>query len=226
MSRRPVPVWRWGESIEPLLAVVARGGLLGIPTGSSYGLAVDPCNREAVESVFDVKDRPAGKPLPVVLGELDQLRWLGGDPSSPTIRRLSRVWPGPLTVIVPVRAGLPVAPDATLGVRIPGHERLRRLLLEMGRPLTATSANRSGEQPLLETAPLAELLAGRDAMIVGDGTLPGGEPSTIVRVDGDRLTLLRRGRYPLSRLRQLVGDEGWTETFSAAIAEKPVEESG
>lgn len=226
MTGQTVPLWHWEDPVGTLSDCVRRGGLLGIPTGSSYGLGVDPENRQAVDSVFDVKGRAAEKALPVVLGDLEQLRSLGGDPDAPALKRLARAWPGPLTVVVPVREGLPAASGATLAVRIPGHERLRRLLQELGRPLTATSANRSGEPPVLEPSGLQELLRGRDAMIVDDGLLEGGAPSTIVRLEGDRFTLLRRGRYPLSRLRKIPGFSERSETFSAAIAEKPVEESG
>jgi L-threonylcarbamoyladenylate synthase len=85
-------------------------------------------------------------------------------------------------------------------VRVPDHERLRGLLAELGHGLTATSANRSGEEPLLDPAEAARLLTGHDAVVVDGGVLPGGPPSTLVAIEGERLVVLRAGRFPAERL--------------------------
>jgi tRNA A37 threonylcarbamoyladenosine synthetase subunit TsaC/SUA5/YrdC len=88
---------------------------------------------------------------------------------------------------------------------VPDHGRLRELLAALGHGLTATSANRSGEPPILEPAGVAELLAGEDAMVVDGGALPGGPPSTLVAIEKDGLVVLRTGRFPAERLIQELG---------------------
>lgn len=195
------PRWRWGAPLAPLVELLARGGLLAIPTESSYGLAVDPSDGRAVNAVYRLKGRQRHKPLPVVAADLGQLAALGVDVEAPAFQRLAAAWPAPLTVVVAVERELPAAAGSgSLAVRIPAHERLRGLLSGLGRALTATSANRSGEPPLLEPEPVRWLLAGREAAVIDGGALAGGEPSTVVALERGALRVLRRGRFPLERL--------------------------
>jgi L-threonylcarbamoyladenylate synthase len=179
--------------------------VLAIPTESSYGLGADPRNSAGVETIYRIKARERGKALPVVVAGLEQLAPLGIDLGIDRVlnivKRLSAHWPGPLTVILPVDRPLPAsAGESSLAVRVPGHERLRELLAALGHGLTATSANRSGGEPVLDPAELRELLAGEDAMIVDGGILPGGLPSTLVAIRGEGLEVLRPGRFPAERL--------------------------
>jgi len=191
--------------IEPLRALIARGGVLAIPTESSYGLGADPRNRIGVEAIYRIKEREAGKPLPVVVADLEQLRDLGIDPGLPILEALSACWPAALTALLPIARPLPAAAgEPNLGVRIPAHDGLRRLLAELGTGLTATSANRSGEAPILDPAAAAELLAGSDAAVVDGGILPGGPASTVVAIEAAGPVVLRTGSFPVERLRERV----------------------
>jgi L-threonylcarbamoyladenylate synthase len=208
--------WRWGESVEPLRAVVARGGVLAVPTESSYGLAADPRDRRGVEAIYRLKRRRSSQPLPVVAGDLGQLAELGVAVDEPLFKQLAACWPAALSLVVPVAPGVPAAAGGdTLAVRIPDHRPLLDLLRELGLALTATSANRSGEPPATDPSGLVDLLAGTDALIVDGGSLAGGPPSTMVAIGEDRLTVLRRGGYPIADLRrripvlslEAVGDE-------------------
>lgn len=201
---RPL-VWRWGDPVAPLADLVARGGLLAIPTESSYGLAADPRNPAGVAAVYRVKGRPADMPLPVVVAGPEQLPGLGIARDLPILDRLSAAWPGPLSLLLPLSMPLPAAAGAaTLAVRVPGHPRLRGLLAVLGTGLTATSANRSGEPPALDPEELVELLAGEEAAVVDDGPLPGGPPSTLAGVSAaGGLVVLRQGSFPAERLREM-----------------------
>lgn len=183
---------------DVLLPVLDRGGVLAIPTESSYGLAADPRNPEGIARVFALKGRDAGKALPVVAADRGQVAALGVDLERPDLAALVRgwsaLWPGPVSVVLPVERPLPAAgPDATVAVRIPAHDGLRRLLAVLGRPLTATSANRSGEAPGLDPGAAARLLAGADGVVVDGGRLPGGPPSTLIRFRDGRVEVLREG---------------------------------
>lgn len=210
MSLELPPVWRWGDPIAPLQAAVERGAILALPTESSYGLGVDPRDARAVAAVFRVKSREGRNPLPVVISDLDQLEKLGIDRTAPGVRRLAHLWPAALSVLLPTRAPLPaMVGESTLAVRVPAHARLRELLAWLGRPLTATSANRSGEPPLLEAAGVRALLAGEDAVVIDEGVLPGGPPSTLVAWREGRFDVLRAGRFPVDRLQEL--EAGWRD---------------
>jgi L-threonylcarbamoyladenylate synthase len=159
----------------------------------------------AVERIFRIKGREARRPLPVVVADTEQLRLLGIDPESPEVAPFVALWPAALSVLAPLGRPVPAAcGEARLAVRVPGHAGLRALLAELG-PLTATSANRSGEPPLVDPGATETLLAGEDALVVDDGVLPGGPPSTLVELDGRELRVLRPGRFPVERL-PLQGD--------------------
>jgi L-threonylcarbamoyladenylate synthase len=198
-----VSLFRFGDPVDPLRDLLARGGIVAFPTESSYGLGVDPRNPAGVEAIYRIKEREAGKPLPVVVAGRDQLAGLGIDPDLNIVKRLFALWPAPLTAVLPVARSLPAsAGTRTLAVRVPDHGPLRELLAALGHGLTATSANRSGEAPMVDPAEVAGLLAGEDAMVVDGGVLPGGPPSTLVAIEGDRVVVLRSGRFPAERLEE------------------------
>lgn len=197
---RPAGVerWHWGDPEAIVADALAAGRIVAIPTESSYGLAVLPDDADAVDAIFELKGRADDKPLPVVAGRIEQLRALGVrlDAASEAIRRH---WPAPLTLIAPLAA--PIAASRgrpTLAVRIPAHERLRELLCRLGTAVTATSANRAGGAPITSVRELAEWLAGRDALLIDDGDLPGGAPSTMVALDAGTPIVVREGRYPVA----------------------------
>ena len=198
-------IWSWGDPVEPLRELLRRGGVLAIPTESSYGLGADPRNRKGVEAIYRIKGREPRKPLPVVVADLEQLAGLGIDPDLSILKPLSACWPGPLTAVLSIsRPGdIPAAAgEPALAVRIPGHEGLRGLLAAIGHGLTATSANLSGEEPVLDPKGAADLLEGEDAVVVDGGILPGGPPSTLVAIEEAGPVVLRTGRFPVERLRE------------------------
>ncbi len=168
-----------------------------IPTESSYGLAVDPRSEKGVELVYRVKRRERGKPLPVVAASVEQILELTGGPSDRLLEWASDRWPAPLTVLLDCDAGWPAqATSKHLAVRIPAHGGLLSLLAVCG-PLTATSANLSGEPAVLDPDELDRVLGGHPAVLIDGGILPGGEPSTMVSCADGRLRILREGRFPI-----------------------------
>jgi L-threonylcarbamoyladenylate synthase len=201
-----VRVFRFGDPVGPLQDLLRRGGILAIPTESSYGLGVDPWNPAGVEAVYRVKGREAGKALPVVIAGREQLAGLGVDPDLYIVERLLALWPAALTAVLPVERPLPAsAGERTLAVRVPDHPALRELLAALGTGLTATSANRSGGEPILDPAGVEELLAGEDAMVVDGGVLAGGPPSTLVAIEEGGPKVLRTGKFPAGRLLEELG---------------------
>ena len=199
------PLWRWDDDPAELRAVLDRGGVLGIPTESSYGLGADPTDERGVAAIFRVKGRSAGQSLPVVVADLEQAFALGVDRATPGLETVAAWWPAALSLIVPLTRPLPAAAGGSLALRVPDHPRLVGLLRRLG-PLTATSANRSGEPPLLDPASTARLLAATESRVVDDGTLAGGAPSTLLRWEGGGFRVVRAGRFPIDRLAHLSSD--------------------
>jgi len=191
------------EAIDAL----RRGGLVGIPTDTVYGLAVALDAPDAIERLFAAKGRPPDKAIVLLVADIGQAERTGT--FGPAARALaSAAWPGALTLVVPRRpeVRLPdilTAGGSTIGLRLPGHGTPRALARALG-PLPATSANRSGE-PDLTNAPGLEYEFG-DALdvILDGGPAQGGRPSTVVRCDGWETEVLRVGSIEAVRINEIV----------------------
>ncbi len=180
--------------------VLASGGVIAYPTDTYYGLGADPRNLRAVRKLFEIKNRPAGQPILLLIAELAEVKeWADVIPSW-AAGLVKRHWPGPLTLIFMAKAD--VLPELTggtgaIGLRVPGSELTRGLLRSLGYALTGTSANRSG-WPSIRTAAEAEAAIGdRVDLILDGGETTGGKPSTVVDVSGDVLRVLREGAVPV-----------------------------
>ena len=177
--------------------LLAAGGVLAIPTESSYGLGVDPRDPRGVEAIYRLKGRERGKALPVVAADIAQLLALGALPESAALAWATPRWPAAITVVLPLSRPLPAsAGEGTLAARIPAHEGLRELLDELGHGLTATSANPTGEPPLSDPVAVRTWLAtsGEKFLVVDQGETAGGLPSTLVEVRDGEVVILRKGR--------------------------------
>lgn len=188
-------------TIKAAVAALRRGLIVGVPTDTVYGLAVDPLNAEAVAALFELKGRPDEKALPVLAATVSQLRDLVDMP--PNIEDIARRhWPGPLTLVLRRRVELPDwvgdGELETIAVRIPDHPTALSLLGAAG-PLAVTSANRSGEPPALHEAEALDQLGGGVAVYL-DGWCPGGASSTVVDVTLSPPRLLREGPVTLGDL--------------------------
>ncbi|MEM9292717.1 MAG: L-threonylcarbamoyladenylate synthase [Acidobacteriota bacterium] len=196
-------LWSPEDGLGALRRVLVDGGLVAFPTESSYGLGADPRDPRGVEAIYRLKGRSASKALPVVAASLEQVEELGAVLTSRQRAQLASCWPAPLTVILPLRQpdSIPAAAeDGTLAVRIPRHELLLELLGELG-PLTATSANPSGESPYTEAPAVAAWLAtageGSDSVrVVAAPACSGAPPSTLVRWSPEGWEVLRQGPVP------------------------------
>lgn len=196
-----VRFWRFADDPAVVAAALDRGAIVAIPTESSYGLAVDPRDAAAVERIFALKGRGAERALPVVGSGVADFVALGAAPDDPALRWAAERWPAALTVVVALAVPIPAASTAgTLAVRVPAHAELRRLLAALGRPLTATSANLSGQPPILDPGEVAAWLESRgvDALVVDGGRLPGGPPSTLVAWRSGAPRVLRPGRVAIA----------------------------
>jgi L-threonylcarbamoyladenylate synthase len=194
--------------VSDAAAVVRAGRVVAIPTDTLYGLAADPWSAAAIARVFAVKGRDAAQALPLIAADLEQAtEWIGTLPSA-GVRLARRYWPGPLSLVVRRPSNVP--PELcggleTLAVRVPAHEVARALCRACGRPLTATSANLSGQPPSSDPEVVAASVGSRIDLLLDAGPTPGGPPSTIVDVTGAELALVRPGAIPWEELIACVG---------------------
>lgn len=183
------------EEISRLRDLLDRGGVAAIPTDTFYALACDPGSERGVSRVFAIKGRDDGKPLPVLFSSRDDLERLGVEVAPPLLRRFFALWPAPLTVVLALRAPIAASRGSrTLALRIPGEERVGRLLEQVG-PLTGTSANRSGHPPLDDPDDVARELGEEVDVVLDGGRTPGGQPSTLVDATVDPPRVLRAGAF-------------------------------
>ena len=191
------------RSIEWVADMIRDGGVVAIPTDTVYGLAAALDQPRALDRVFVVKGRRQGIPLPILLSGPDRLRDVAAAPDERLVSLGAWFWPGPLTVVLPARSGLPehvlgrnAAGHATVGVRVPDHFLAIEVVERCGGALAVTSANQSGQPPALTAADVvATVGSGLDAVLDG-GRSPGGVASSVVAFDGSRLGVLREGAVP------------------------------
>jgi len=182
--------------IAALGALLASGGIAGIPTETFYGLAADPKSEVAVRRVLALKGRDAAKPLLVLFGARRQLAALGVAATPGSLDRFFAIWPAALTVILPLSAPIPASRGTlALGVRMPAHTALCELLARVG-PVTGTSFNRSGEPPCSDPEEAVRLMPGEIDVFVDGGKTAGGLASTLLDATVDPPRVLRAGAFP------------------------------
>jgi L-threonylcarbamoyladenylate synthase len=193
------------KALAEAVSVLRRGGTVVFPTETSYGLAVDPTNRTAVDRLFSMKGRPAEKHLPLVASSIGQaMSWTVIKGRALTEAR--RYWPGPLTLVLPVQARRRFAWQAGTGktdvaIRVPGAAWARALPQGFGRPVTSTSANISGRSPLFSGHAVRRVFSGRREqpdLLLDAGRLPVRSPSTVVRLGPRGSQIFRDGPVKLS----------------------------
>jgi L-threonylcarbamoyladenylate synthase len=184
------------DAIEEAAKWILAGGIVAIPTDTLYGLAVDPFRADAVRRLFDVKGRPEDRGLPLIAADVGQVE-TGMMPLSPLAVRLAACfWPGPLTIVVPAPAALAAgvtAGSGSVAVRVPAHDVARRICRSAGRPVTATSANISGQDATADPDEVERTLGDRIDLLIDTGNTRGGAPSTIVDATTAEPRLIRAG---------------------------------
>jgi tRNA threonylcarbamoyl adenosine modification protein (Sua5/YciO/YrdC/YwlC family) len=182
---------------------ILAGELVVIPTDTVYGLAARP-TADGVARLFQAKGRREDRPIPVLLADAEaRASVVAAWPD--TARVLAELfWPGPLTIVVPARTGLPpalTAASGNVGVRLPANVAAREVLRRCGGHLAVTSANRSGEAPARTAEEAANVFGGHVACVLDGGRLGAGVPSTVVLAAPQKVTICRLGAIPAGALR-------------------------
>ncbi len=191
------------SDLAEALAALKSGGVVALPTDTLYGLAVDITNEQALERIFEIKGRPANLALPVLVADWEQVALVAAGFGSALRELASAFWPGCLTLVLPRAAALsPMVTGGkdTVAVRMPGHWIPLNLARQLGRPISGTSANRSGQTDLKSIQEIRDTLGGDLDAIVTAGPEPQGMQSTIVDITGNCPLLLREGVVPFANV--------------------------
>jgi L-threonylcarbamoyladenylate synthase len=196
-------------AIAEAAAIIRRGGLVGFPTETVYGLGADATNGAAVAGIFAAKGRPSWNPLIVHVGDVADARQYATTWPDTADLLARKFWPGPLTLVLPkakeipdeVTAGLP-----TVGLRVPAHPVALALIGAAGRPIAAPSANKSMRLSPTDGVHVAAALGDAADLILDAGPASVGIESTVVDLSGAVPTILRPGMISLDVLRGVLGD--------------------
>ena len=197
------------NAVAEAAAILRRGGLLGIPTETVYGLGADALNEDAVRRIYEAKGRPQDNPLIIHVPSADWLERYCQNVPPAAYRLAERFWPGPLTMILPRRDIVPLRTTGgleTVGVRCPDHPVTLAIIEAAGVPVAAPSGNTSGRPSPTTAQHMMEDMMGRIDGIVDGGPCAVGVESTIIDLTVQPPRLLRPGGLPLQALEQGLGE--------------------
>lgn len=196
------------NAIAEAAAILRRGGLLGIPTETVYGLGADGLNEDAVRRIFEAKGRPQDNPLILHVPDAGWLERCCVDIPDTAYALAERFWPGPLTMILPKREIVPYRTTGgleTVGVRCPNHPVTLAVIAAADVPIAAPSGNTSGRPSPTSAADMLEDMDGKIDGIFDGGPCGVGVESTIIDLTCQPPRLLRAGGLPLEELERVLG---------------------
>ncbi len=198
------------EQIKAAVEVLANGGVAAIPTDTLYGLAASALDESAVLKIYELKGRPEGMALPLLLSDAEDVRMCAEDVPQAAWTLMERFWPGALTLVVSKSASVPEIVTAgldTVALRVPGHPVPRAIAKSLGAPITGTSANLSGRPGLTNASGVRREFGDTIDFVLDGGEAPGGVASTIVDVKGGGLKVLREGAVSREEIEAALGKE-------------------
>jgi L-threonylcarbamoyladenylate synthase len=188
------------EKIEHVLHqavdILMEGGIVAYPTETFYGIGAKFDREDSLHKLYEIKQRPENKALPLIIGSRDLLAHVVSSANNKAVSLMDRFWPGPLTLILSAKKNL--SPYITAGthsvaVRIPGESFALRLAQYVRFPITATSANPSGKPPAQDTETVVDYFGDNIDLIIDGGPTKEILPSTIVDVRGENIEIVREG---------------------------------
>jgi L-threonylcarbamoyladenylate synthase len=191
------------EVLETMTEILLNDGIMAYPTETFYGLGAVCLSKTAARKIYLLKEREAGKPLSLIASDMDMVAGVTAELPAVYFSLAEEFWPGPLTLILKAAPTYPpelAGPGPSLAIRIPPVNWIRRLTGGLGVPITATSANISGEKEISKGNEVRKLFKGKVELIVDGGITPGDFPSTIVDLTTEKPRILREGAIPLSSL--------------------------
>ncbi len=192
-----------GSRIARAAQLLRQGQVIAIPTDTFYGLAADPFNLAAVEKVFAIKGRPKGQPLLLLVDSVEMAAELAAVLPGRFYELARRFWPGPLTIVVRASSKIPslvTGKTGKIGLRLPAAPIASALIQAAGRPVTATSANRSGQKESSSAEEVNRALGDQLPLILDGGASRAAKPSTLLELSPQSWRLLREGAIPKAEI--------------------------
>jgi L-threonylcarbamoyladenylate synthase len=196
------------DDLAAAVTALRRGDVIVFPTETLYGLGADALNFTAVEKIFQLKGRDPNNPFPVLVADRTMLDSLVANISPLAEKLMARFWPGPLTLVLPARHDIPpplVNSTGAIGVRISSQPIANEIVRMLGRPLTATSANPSGQPGAQTLAQARDYFAGKIEIFIDGGALTSKSGSTVAAVAGNKIKIIRAGEIGKDELRNALG---------------------
>ena len=195
------------ESANRAWKILKKGGIIAYPTDTIYGLGVDPEISQAVERLYDLKERHKEKSVSLMFSGKEMLYQHFRDTSPLEKRAIDNLLPGAITIVLnnPVDK---IYTKETVGVRIPNKDFCRRLVKKYGRPITTTSVNKSGMPPAMSASEVNNYFTNKIDLILDGGELSQSEGSTVIRVNNEKIEILRQGVLTEDDIRELMNDNG------------------
>ena len=184
------------QALNTATEILQTGGIVAYPTETYYGLGAKFDLENPVKKIFFLKKRPFNNPLPLIIGNQNLLTLIADSPNELALRLIRNFWPGPLTLLLPAKQGIPAfitGGSGKVGVRMPGQSFALKLTQYANFPITSTSANISGNPPAQDAETVYRSLSDSIDLIIDGGTTRGGKPSTIVDVCSKTLSIVREG---------------------------------
>ncbi len=203
------------DVVHRAVQALAEGQLVALPTETVYGLAASACRADAVEKLIQAKGRSETAPLALAIKSAEEAADFVPDMPPLAHRLARRCWPGPITLVVdnkhhegltrqlPRRVQQAVTPNGSIGLRVPANHMAQDVLRMLSGPIVLTSANRSGQPDAVTADEVIASLGSDVALVLDDGPCRYGQPSSVVRVNGNRFEVLREGVVGEATLRRL-----------------------
>jgi L-threonylcarbamoyladenylate synthase len=196
MTLLKVAVTNLQEVLNTAVETLETGGIVAYPTETFYGLGVKFDLETSLKRLYEIKQRPKNKAMPLIIGKKRLLSSISSSINSVAESLIDGFWPGPLTLLVPAKENISewlTAGTGKVAVRVPGESFALRLARHAGFPVTSTSANISGFPPARDAATVIKYFSDDIDLIVDGGETPGGLPSTIADTTGNGIKILREG---------------------------------
>jgi L-threonylcarbamoyladenylate synthase len=188
------------SSVLQAVECILNGGIVAFPTETYYGLAVDPDNESALKDLFILKQRESEKAILVLIENSKKIYSVAAAVPEEFKPLMEKFWPGPLTLVFPAKntlSPLLTGQSNTVGVRVSPHPIAGALVRAVGKPVTATSANISGQKPAKSAKEVKKIFGNRVDFIIDGGETAAGLCSTLVGLENGVLTIFREGQTDL-----------------------------
>ncbi len=192
------------DVLNTVIGILRQDGMIVYPTETFYGLGVNAVSPNAIRKVYGLKGREKNKPLSVVISELEMLSALVIEIPEYFEPLAKKFWPGPLTMVFKASPNIPselVGGTGTIGIRLPAVPWIWTVIDRARFPLTATSANLSGEKETADPETVVRTFTGKVELILDAGRTPGSLPSTVLDLTQETPRVLREGVIPVNALR-------------------------